>query len=112
MGLCKQGPLAWASSRDSCLTNCPVHAGELAGPRLRELVVSKYGKEHDFAFVRRDLPLGKTLVCLNIMFPHLGNVSWLRGWLCLEANRLRFNQAARHREGSTGPSRPPPLALC
>ncbi|GAB4820755.1 hypothetical protein N2152v2_007801 [Parachlorella kessleri] len=50
--------------------------GVLTGPLLRELVVAKYGKAHDFSFVRRDLPLGKTLVALNIMFPHLGQKSF------------------------------------
>ena len=81
----------------------------LTGPRLRELVLQKWGKQvcvgvrerggrgsarawvwpqlnvnllhaprpplqnhqYDLAFVRRDLPLGGTLVCLNVMWVHL-----------------------------------------
>lgn len=40
--------------------------GMLTGPLLRELMYEKWGKQYDVSFVRRDLPLGKTLICLNV----------------------------------------------
>lgn len=45
------------------------------GRELIELIFSKYGKEHDVSFVRRDIP-GKTLVSLNIYHAHLGQRSF------------------------------------
>ena len=45
--------------------------GALTGPLLRDLVYGKWGKAYDLSFVRRDLPLGKTLICLNVMWTHL-----------------------------------------
>ena len=41
----------------------------LTGPLMRELIVAKWGKTYDLSFARRDLPLGKTLVCLNVSAP-------------------------------------------
>ena len=43
--------------------------GLLTGPLLRELIYSKWGRQYDVSFVRRDLPLGKTLICLNVRAP-------------------------------------------
>lgn len=43
----------------------------LTGPLLRELMETKWGKAYDLSFVRRDLPLGKTLICLNVMWTHI-----------------------------------------
>lgn len=42
----------------------------LTGALLRQLVFEKYGKHYDLSFVRRDLPLGKVLVALNVMWVH------------------------------------------
>eukprot|EP00775_Hariotina_reticulata_P001439 gene1439-1780_t len=43
----------------------------LTGPEIRELLLTKYGKQYDLSFVRRDVPGMKTFVCLNIMWLHL-----------------------------------------
>lgn len=48
---------------------------QLSGDDLVSLIKDKYGKKHDVAFVRRDIP-GKTLVCLNIYHAHLGQKSF------------------------------------
>ncbi|PSC72917.1 hypothetical protein C2E20_3892 [Micractinium conductrix] len=53
-----------------------VEGGALSGPLLRELIETKWGKTYDLSFVRRDLPLGKTLICLNVMWMHLGQRSF------------------------------------
>jgi hypothetical protein len=34
---------------------------------IRDLLLTKYGKQYDMSFVRRDVPGMKTFVCLNIM---------------------------------------------
>jgi hypothetical protein len=47
----------------------------LSGEALIELIRAKYGKKHDVAFVRRDIP-GKTLVSLNIYHAYLGQKSF------------------------------------
>ena len=47
----------------------------LDGRALRELVLLKYGKQHDLAFVRRDIP-GKTIISLNIYHAHVGQRSF------------------------------------
>jgi hypothetical protein len=47
----------------------------LSGETLIELIRAKYGKKHDVAFVRRDIP-GKTLVSLNIYHAYLGQKSF------------------------------------
>lgn len=54
----------------------------LPGTLLRQLLESKYGKAHDCAFVKRDIP-GKTLVSLNILYHHYGMrrcAACLWGW--------------------------------
>ncbi|KAI8113752.1 hypothetical protein M9435_003744 [Picochlorum sp. BPE23] len=48
---------------------------QLTGDDLVSLIKDKYGKKHDVAFVKRDIP-GKTLVCLNIYHAHLGQKSF------------------------------------
>lgn len=40
--------------------------GALTGPLIKELLLSKWGKAYDLSFVRRDPPLGKTLISLNV----------------------------------------------
>ena len=45
------------------------------GKELIELIYSKYGKQHDVSFVRRDIP-GKTLVSLNLYHAHIGQRSF------------------------------------
>lgn len=47
----------------------------LDGDTLLGLIEAKYGKKHDVAFVRRDIP-GKTLVSLNIYHAYLGQKSF------------------------------------
>ena len=47
----------------------------LDGETLLALIEAKYGKKHDVAFVRRDIP-GKTLVSLNIYHAYLGQKSF------------------------------------
>ncbi|PNH04303.1 hypothetical protein TSOC_009553, partial [Tetrabaena socialis] len=47
----------------------------LSGVELRQLIFTKYGKNFDVSFVRRDIP-GKTFVFLNIMWVHLGQRSF------------------------------------
>ena len=47
----------------------------MSGETLIELIRAKYGKKHDVAFVRRDIP-GKTLVSLNIYHAYLGQKSF------------------------------------
>ncbi|PRW39278.1 dynamin-related GTPase isoform A [Chlorella sorokiniana] len=37
---------------------------------------NKWGKTYDLSFVRRDLPLVKTLICLNVMWMHLEQCSF------------------------------------
>lgn len=39
-------------------------------------MLSKYGKQYDVSFVRRDVPGMKTFVCLNIMWLHLEMTSF------------------------------------
>lgn len=48
---------------------------QLTGAELLELIYAKYGKKHDVAFVRRDIP-GKTLVSLNLYHAYLGQRSF------------------------------------
>jgi Domain of unknown function (DUF3067) len=43
---------------------------------MRSLMLSKYGKQYDVSFVRRDVPGMKTFVCLNIMWLHLEMTSF------------------------------------
>jgi hypothetical protein len=50
--------------------------GALTGPLLKELLLSKWGKAYDLSFVRRDPPLGKTLICLNVSARVAPRVRW------------------------------------
>lgn len=50
--------------------------GGLDGAAMRDLMLAKWGKAHDVSFVRNNLPLGKTLVCLNVYSPFLGQRSF------------------------------------
>jgi hypothetical protein len=61
------GPAAGSSSGgDVASASADGQGGSLTGPLLRELIYNKWGKAFDLSFVRRDLPLGKTLICLNV----------------------------------------------
>jgi hypothetical protein len=51
-------------------------AERLDGARLRELLATKYGKLHDVAFVRRDVPGRGPTAALNIFHPFLGQRSF------------------------------------
>eukprot|EP00890_Picochlorum_soloecismus_P000613 jgi/Picsp_1/1552/NSC_05030-R1_protein len=57
---------------ESCDSN---RTEQLTGAELLELIYAKYGKKHDVAFVRRDIP-GKTLVSLNLYHAYLGQRSF------------------------------------
>ncbi|KAL4442932.1 hypothetical protein ABPG77_008423 [Micractinium sp. CCAP 211/92] len=93
----------------------------LTGPLLRELIETKWGKSYDLSFVRRDLPLGKTLICLNVMWTHLEQRSfpmseeeydekldlvamYLNSWGQAERVTAFLRQPARPRKGM--PSKP------
>lgn len=93
----------------------------LTGPLLRELMETKWGKAYDLSFVRRDLPLGKTLICLNVMWTHLEQRSfpmseeeydekldlvamYLNSWGQAERVAAFLRQPARPRKGM--PSKP------
>jgi hypothetical protein len=43
---------------------------------IRSLLLSKYGKQYDVSFVKRDVPGMKTIICLNIMWLHLEQQSF------------------------------------
>lgn len=47
----------------------------LTGEALKNLIYVKYGKMHDVAFVRRDIP-GKTIVSLNVYHAHMAQRSF------------------------------------
>ncbi|KAL4457654.1 hypothetical protein ABPG75_012519 [Micractinium tetrahymenae] len=93
----------------------------LTGPLLRQLIETKWGKAYDLSFVRRDLPLGKTLICLNVMWTHLEQRSfpmseeeydekldlvamYLNSWGQAERVEAFLRQPARPRKGM--PSKP------
>ncbi|PRW56061.1 photosystem I reaction center subunit III [Chlorella sorokiniana] len=98
-----------------------VEGAGLTGPLLRELLLNKWGKAYDLSFVRRDLPLGKTLICLNVMWTHLEQRSfpmteedydeklelvalYLNSWGQAERVESFLRQPARPRKGM--PSKP------
>lgn len=98
-----------------------VEGAGLTGPLLRELIFNKWGKTYDLSFVRRDLPLGKTLICLNVMWTHLEQRSfpmteedydeklelvalYLNSWGQAERVQSFLRQPARPRKGM--PSKP------
>ncbi|KAF8064549.1 hypothetical protein HT031_003349 [Scenedesmus sp. PABB004] len=45
-------------------------AAPLTGPEIRSLLLTKYGKQYDLSFVKREVPGMKTFVSLNIMWLH------------------------------------------
>ncbi|KAF6258579.1 hypothetical protein COO60DRAFT_1518042 [Scenedesmus sp. NREL 46B-D3] len=57
---------SWSESMDEEAMRQP-----LTGEEIRGLLLSKYGKQYDLSFVKRDVPGMKTFICLNIMWLHL-----------------------------------------
>ena len=64
-----------SSEEDDVFDNSGSGTEQLSGAELLELIYAKYGKKHDVAFVRRDIP-GKTLVSLNLYHAYLGQRSF------------------------------------
>uniref|UniRef100_A0A383VWH4 Uncharacterized protein n=1 Tax=Tetradesmus obliquus TaxID=3088 RepID=A0A383VWH4_TETOB len=62
---------SWSESMDEEAMRQP-----LTGEEVRTLLLSKYGKQYDMSFVKRDVPGMKTFVCLNIMWLHLEQQSF------------------------------------
>lgn len=48
----------------------------LTGQLLADLMLAKWGKLYDLSFVRRDIPLGKTLICLNVRTSSAAGWAW------------------------------------
>jgi hypothetical protein len=68
-------PLIFQSVIRCAGQHCVVHC-HTASQEIRSLLLSKYGKQYDMSFVKRDVPGMKTFICLNIMWLHLEQQSF------------------------------------